>query len=208
MRDFSKLIPELMARAKMNQVQFAAAIGVTQGTVSRWVKGSIPEPGQQEAIAMFERSKFGGGPDGLSYNVRVDGRVGAGAIIEPDAEQVPPEGLYEIEAPFPVPPGSRAFEIVGDSMRPRYEPGDVIITWHQIADAAEIVGREAIVQTIEGRRYLKRVHSGRRRSTFDLHSQNGLPPIEGVHIEWAAAIGAVIPSGQWLPVKRAGRAHL
>lgn len=206
MRDFSKLVPELISRAKMNQAQFGKAVGVSQGTVSRWTKGSIPEPGQQEAIEMFERERFGSkSPEGLSYRVKVDGRVGAGAVIEPDAEQVPPDGLYEIEAPFPVPPGSHAFEIIGDSMRPRYEPGDVIVCWRQFANPAEIVGREAVVQTIEGRRYLKRIRGGRRRATFDLHSHNGQPPIEGVKLEWAAAVGAVIPSGGWLPVKKTAR---
>lgn len=202
MRNFTKFVPDLMARAKMTQAQFGLEVGATQGTVSRWIrKGAVPKPHQQEAIENFAARLEGRPASDKPYRVKVDGRVGAGAVIEPDAEDLPPDGLYEIDAPFPVPLGSHAFEIVGDSMRPRYEPGDVIVCWRQISNPSELVGKEAIVQTDDGKRFLKRVRHGRHRNTFDLHSHNGQPPIEGVRLEWAAAIGAILPSGVWLPVQ-------
>ena len=69
----------------------------------------------------------GVGEGGSSTAVRVVGRIGAGAEILPEFEQIPPEGLFEIELPFPLPPDSVAFAVEGDSMWPRYDSGDVVI---------------------------------------------------------------------------------
>ncbi|HET6377928.1 MAG TPA: S24 family peptidase [Methylocella sp.] len=128
--------------------------------------------------------------------VRVAGRIGAGAEILPEFEQVPPDGLYEIEVPFPIPPGAIAFEVEGDSMWPRYDPGDVVICWRQGNDAHEVIGWEAAVRTSDGKRYLKRIQKGAVSGTFDLESHNA-PPIRGVQIDWAAEIKGVVRSGQW-----------
>ena len=128
--------------------------------------------------------------------VRVVGRIGAGAEILPEFEQIPPEGLYEIEVPFPVPADAIAFQVEGDSMWPRYDPGDVIICWRQGNNVDEVIGWEAAVRTLDGRRYLKRIQRGSESGTFDLESHNAAP-IRGVRIEWAAEIKSVVRSGQW-----------
>ncbi|WP_245276394.1 S24 family peptidase [Methylocapsa aurea] len=128
--------------------------------------------------------------------VRVVGRIGAGAEILPEFEQIPPEGLYEIEVPFPIAPDAIAFQVEGDSMWPRYDSGDVIICWRQGANADEVVGWEAAVRTADGKRYLKRIQRGSVAGTFDLESHNAAP-IRSVQIEWAAEIQGVVRSGQW-----------
>lgn len=127
---------------------------------------------------------------------RVVGRIGAGAEILPEIEQIPAEGLYEIEVPFPIPSSSIAFEVAGDSMFPRYDSGDVILCWREGADAEEVIGWEAAVRTADGKRYLKRIRRGMLPGTFDLESHNA-PPIRGVLLEWAAQIQAVVRAGQW-----------
>lgn len=139
--------------------------------------------------------------------VAVMGRIGAGAEILPDDEQVPPEGLYEIETPFPLPEDAIAFEVVGESMWPRYDPGDIIICWRQGSHAESVLGWEAAVKTAEGTRYLKRVLRGAKPGLFDLESHNA-PPIRGVGLEWVAAIQSVIRSGQWQKLSEAGRKNL
>src|SRR5690606_6270623 len=136
--------------------------------------------------------------------VAVMGRIGAGAEITPDDEQVPPEGLYEIETPFPLPDDAIAFEVIGESMWPRYDPGDIIICWRQGSNAEDVLGWEAAVKTSEGARYLKRVLRGARSGLFDLESHNA-PPIRGVGLVWVAAIQSVIRSGQWQKLSEAGR---
>ncbi len=128
--------------------------------------------------------------------VQVVGRIGAGAEILPEFEQIPPEGLYEIEVPFPIANDAIAFQVEGDSMWPRYDPGDVIICWRQGTNVDEVIGWEAAVRTADGKRYLKRIQRGGTSGTFDLESHNAAP-IRGVRIEWAAEIKGVVRSGQW-----------
>lgn len=138
----------------------------------------------------------GVGEPNPAHRVRVVGRIGAGAEILPEFEQIPPEGLYEIEVPFPISADAIAFQVEGDSMWPRYDPGDVIICGREGADADDIIGWEAAVRTADGKRYLKRVQRGAVAGTFDLESHNAAP-IRSVRIEWAAEIQWVVRSGQW-----------
>lgn len=139
--------------------------------------------------------------------VAVMGRIGAGAEIVPEEEQIPTEGLYEIETPFPLPDDAIAFEVHGESMWPRYDDGDIIICWRQGVVVEEVLGWEAAVKTSSGRRYLKRVLRGADVGTYDLESHNA-PPIRGVKIEWIAAIQSVIRSGQWRKLTPSARQKL
>jgi phage repressor protein C with HTH and peptisase S24 domain len=138
----------------------------------------------------------GVGDGSSSAPIRVMGRIGAGAEILPEFEQIPPEGLFEIELSFPLPPESVAFAVEGDSMWPRYDSGDVVICGKPESDAAAIAGLEAAVRTSDGKRYLKTIRRGPKAGTFDLESHNA-PPIRGVGIEWAARILMILPGSQW-----------
>ncbi len=138
----------------------------------------------------------GVGDPNAGTEVKVVGRIGAGAEILPEYEQIPEDGLFEISVPFATPADTIAFEVEGDSMWPRYDSGDVVICWRQSEDAENVVGREAAVRTRDGRRYLKRVRRGALAGTYDLESHNAAP-IRGVEVIWAAAIQAVVRAGQW-----------
>jgi phage repressor protein C with HTH and peptisase S24 domain len=147
-----------------------------------------------------------GGPEPGNL-VKILGRIGAGAEILPEFEQIPAEGLFEITVPFSIPEDSIAFAVEGESMWPRYDSGDVIICWRQSEDAANVVGREAAVRTRDGRRYLKRVRRGVVAGTYDLESHNAAP-IRNVEIVWAAAIQAVVRSDQWQRISRVEKPSL
>ena len=143
----------------------------------------------------------GPGPNVTASPLRVVGRIGAGAEILPEFEQIPPDGLYEdgvheIELALPLPSDSIAFTVEGDSMWPRYNAGDIVICDHGEHDPALITGREAAVRTRDGKRYLKTIRPGAVRGTFDLESHNA-PPIRDVAIEWASPILMIIPAGRW-----------
>lgn len=134
-------------------------------------------------------------------DVPVVGRIGAGAEILPEFEQVPPDGLYQVEVMVPISGGSVAFEVEGDSMYPRYDHGDIVICTEGGAAFESLVGREAAVKTADGRRYLKRIIRSDIPGAFDLVSHNA-DTIRGVHLEWASPIDHVIRSGRWRRMTR------
>jgi transcriptional regulator with XRE-family HTH domain len=147
--------------------------------------------GQRELISADESNPV----------VSVVGRIGAGQEILPEFEQLPPEGLFQIEVPFPVPPNTLAFEVDGDSMWPRYDPGDVVLCWKEGVNAAEVIGWEAAVMTDKGQRYLKRIMQGSKTKLFNLESFNA-PVIRDVRLKWISKVQAVVRAGEWRQIGR------
>src|ERR1700674_469023 len=135
--------------------------------------------------------------DYLELNsVPIMGRVGAGATIEPEHEQVPPEGLGEVELPFPIAEETIAFEVIGDSMLPKYENGDVIVVYRdQRHPLSSFYGEEAAVRLKTGERYLKSIERGKSAPLVNLTSFNA-KPINGVKLEWIGEICVILPRGQ------------
>jgi len=146
----------------------------------------------------------GEGPQEQKNVIPVMGFIGAGAEIMPEFEQVPPEGLFEIEAPFPISEDAIAFEVQGDSMWPRYDAGDVVVCWRFSISPEEVIGWEAAVRTSDGRRFLKRVLKGSISGTFDLESYNA-PTLRGVHLSWVGQVNAVIRATDWRANNRHAR---
>ncbi|MGO4337815.1 helix-turn-helix transcriptional regulator [Labrys sp. KB_33_2] len=131
----------------------------------------------------------GGSPTGEgTYQVPVMGYIGAGGEIMPEFEQVPPEGLDQIDLPFPVPPQIIGLGVKGISMMPAYKDGDAVLVWKDQKMATEhYLGEEAAVRTSDGRRFLKELQRGTDRGAYNLHSYNA-PLIENVGIEWVGEI--------------------
>jgi phage repressor protein C with HTH and peptisase S24 domain len=128
--------------------------------------------------------------------VTVVGMIGAGAVIEPEFEQVPEGGLYEVELPYGVPGDLVAFQVEGDSMMPRYDEGDVILVWKEQKRSLEsFYGKEAAVRTRDGRRYIKTILYGKTPNTVNLQSFNA-KLIEGVRLEWIGEIYSTIRADQ------------
>ena len=128
-----------------------------------------------------------------SSSLKIVGRIGAGAEILPEFEQLPPEGLYDIDVGLPLSPDTIAFVVEGDSMWPRYNAGDVVVCSDAEHDPAMITGREAAVRTGDGKRFLKTIRRGSGKNTYDLESHNA-PPIRGVVIAWASPILMMMPN--------------
>src|SRR5438477_12733588 len=165
----------------------ARAMGVRPGAVSEVLSG----------IRLIKASEIAPIMEYLELNsVPIMGRVGAGAVIEPESEQMPPEGLGEVELPFPISEETIAFEVAGDSMLPKYENGDVIVVYReQRHPVSSFYGEEAAVRLKTGERYLKTIGRGKSSTLVNLTSFNA-KPINGVKLEWIGEICVTLPRGQ------------
>lgn len=135
----------------------------------------------------------------LSDIVRVVGRIGAGALIEPDVEQVPTGGLFRARAKelLMVPSEAMGFLVVGDSMFTIAADGDLIVCPRQLTNVEEFINAEVALQTVEGRRYIKRVRAGSESGLYNLESRNSSAVIEDVQIDWVAKIASIVKAGEW-----------
>src|ERR1700759_2710581 len=105
-------IEKALERTGKSKGGLAKAMGVRPGAVSEVLSG----------IRLIKASELAPIMEYLGLNsVPIMGRVGAGAIIEPEYEQVPPEGLGEVELPFPISGETIAGEGAGDVRLPKYE---------------------------------------------------------------------------------------
>jgi repressor LexA len=195
-----KMIERGLEKTGKSKGGLAAAMGVRPGAVSEILAG----------IRLIKASEISPIMEYLALNsVPIMGRVGAGATIEPEYEQVPPEGLGDVELPFPIDEEIIAFEVAGDSMLPKYENGDIILVYReQRHPLSNFYGEEAAVRLKSGERYLKTIERGKAPTLVNLTSFNA-KPINGVKLEWIGEICVTLPRGQIsrLRAKAAARAR-
>jgi transcriptional regulator with XRE-family HTH domain len=186
-------IRAIMRANGWTQQQFAEAMGVAQSTVNRWLTGSEPEGHRRDRIVETYEQIVQGGPQARTgWIIPVMGYLGAGAAVEPDFEQVPPEGLDQVELPFPLPAEMIGFRVRGSSMLPVYKDGTIIVVFRDQKKPLEaFYGEEAAVRTADGRRFIKTIMRG-QGDVVNLFSWNA-PPIESVRLEWIGEIFAVLP---------------
>jgi repressor LexA len=182
-----KAIKRGLAKPDKTKGGLAVAMGVRPGAISEIFSGERQIKAQEIQPII----------DYLELNsVKVMGRIGAGAVIEPEFEQVPPEGLFTVELPFPIPEETIAFEVSGPSMMPKYENGDVIVVYRdQRHPLASFYGEEAAVRLKTGQRYLKTIERGKSSTLVNLNSFNA-DPIKNVRLEWIGEIFVTLPRGQ------------
>lgn len=190
------IVQSILDGTGWTQAELADRLDTTQVTVSRWLSGAEPRGDMRDKIRELagELGIIDEPPRTGSAMVPVMGFIGAGAEIEPEYAQIPPEGLEQVEVPFALPDDVFALKVVGTSQRPIYNDGDIILVRQQPRRTIDrMIGDAVALQTSDGKRYVKHVMRGRKRGTYTLLSYND-DPIEDVHVVWASEIVGIVPA--------------
>lgn len=134
---------------------------------------------------------------GQAAMVPVLGNIGAGGeilfTIDIDLET---NGIHQFPM-VPRPPLTTgrlmALSVVGSSMLPKYEDGEIIyVRRDHDGILPEYIGRYCAVRTAEGGTFLKILTRGSKPNLYTLRSLNA-PDMEDVAVEWASPVLFVMP---------------
>ncbi|GEP09863.1 hypothetical protein MMMDOFMJ_0136 [Methylobacterium gnaphalii] len=131
------------------------------------------------------------------------GRIGAGGSIDTSSWQSEPGIEYEIETVGRFPDAVIAYQVVGESMLPIYEPDTVILCRSHTRDVSSYIGKRVALGTVEHGRQLKVLLEGSADRRYDLESINRtVATMRNVEVEWAARICGIIPADEWHLIER------
>jgi repressor LexA len=122
--------------------------------------------------------------------VPLAGKIGAGGEVSYQSDD---DGFEMVDRPPSAIGNIIALEVLGDSMLPKYEAGDIIyISQDDIGPPEKHVGEYCAVRLREGGTYLKLVAQGRDDRHFTLRSLNA-GDMENVEVEWATRVLFIMP---------------
>jgi transcriptional regulator with XRE-family HTH domain len=136
---------------------------------------------------------------GAGLKVPVVGKIGAGGEVlfslDPDAE-LNDDAVQMVPRPPLVSGRLMALEVVGSSMLPKYEDGEIIYCRAPLGNnghvPADAIGSYCAVRTADGGTYLKVLTRGSQEERFTLRSLNA-PDMENVEVIWASRVLFVMP---------------
>lgn len=182
--EFDELVRRALKVSGKKQADFAAVIGVSQATVSKWLSGKAkPEVHHWLAVKAF-LAHHGEGHEGVIPTVPLVGVVGAGATVTP----LEGDGALDyVEPAFAMPEGTVCVQVRGNSMYPRYFDKEIIYYRAEPQAPANVLGKECVVKLADGRMMVKVIRKGSSPDLFTLESWNA-PAIEDVRIDYAAPV--------------------
>lgn len=201
---------ELANAGRGSKGRLAKHLGVRPDAITRMLN---TEPGKEqrrveahELLLMREFFKQSDDhPRDVGMNIPLMGFLGGGAIIEPDYEQVPLDGLEQVWVPFEVPDDLIAFEVRGSSMLPQFRDGTIIIVYREQRRALEsFYGEEAAVLTEDGRRFIKTIMRGSEDGSLVTLTSWNAEPIERVRLTWIGELFSVFPRATLRRVAKQG----
>jgi transcriptional regulator with XRE-family HTH domain len=193
--EIGRWLKNAMKLRDVTQIQLADRLGLRQNQISQMGRGERKISATEAIqIARILKVQLPGEETGL----RVMGYVGAGAEVIPIDDGDP---LAVVEVDFPVPRGSVAAIIRGDSMYPIFEDGDLVAYGGEPMPPERAIGATCVVQITDGRMLIKKVQRGTRMGLYTLTSANA-PDIEDVTLEWARAFVLRISRDYWRRAKR------
>lgn len=202
--DILAVVRQIKAKGRFNQSKLAKKLHVTQPTVSRWLKGVLPEIENVQAIIELARDLGIASPHGEEElqadaetqsrepMVRVVGYVGAGA--EAHFYAVSQGDLDEVEGPGNATSDTVAVEIKGTSAGIWYDRWLVFYDDVRRPVTQDLVNGPlpCVVGLANGQVLLKKIKRGSRPGRFNLVAADG-DLIEDAQIEWAAKVKAMRP---------------
>lgn len=135
--------------------------------------------------------------DAKRPTIAIAGRVGAGARI-PLFDAYEKGDGPQVEAPPQLAAkGVVAVEVVGDSMEPVYNAGDILFYTRDTADGVpdDVVGFKCVCEDMDGNTWVKQVRRGSAPGLFNLVSINpGADNQHDVRLKWAAKVKMHLPA--------------
>ena len=127
--------------------------------------------------------------DILGDEVPIVGKIGAGGSVI--YEDVGNEDT--IKRPPETPGILVGLEVAGESMLPKFDPGDIIFISRDTDGVdPQDIGAYCACRLVSGETYLKKLAKGSRPGFYTLRSLNG-SDLEDVELQWATPVRASIP---------------
>ncbi|MCB4863201.1 helix-turn-helix domain-containing protein [Sphingobium sp. PNB] len=183
-------IERAMNRKGFTKRSLSSAAGLSESMVRDLLKKTEnPGIGTLDAIAVALEMPI----EDLIGSERVPllGEVGAGGLIAyfNDGDQ------FELVPRPPLAPGRlMALRVKGESMLPKYEPGDIIYVRRDHEGVLpQYLGRHCAVHLTDGGTYLKILSAGTMAGRYTLRSLNAAD-MENVEVVWASPVLFTMPN--------------
>ncbi|MCK1585462.1 helix-turn-helix transcriptional regulator [Bradyrhizobium sp. 168] len=192
-------VPRILDATGWTQKELAKKIGVSQGTISKWMN-ETQSPNTKQWDGVLDLIRRDGRLTDLAQELEpsasadVVGQVGAGSKIDDFYDDE--GGSTQVALPFPAFGEFISFEVLGDSMLPKYEPGEVVVVWkNQRRSTESFIGELCVVRLETGERYLKKLATGSRPGLYRLESFNSSPIVDAA-VSWVGEVMATVPAKQ------------
>jgi len=195
-RDYQYHLRTLRQRRKLSLAAVAEKAGTSPQQVARlesgerkmtreWAERLAPALGVSPVELLFPELA-----SPVAAEVPIFGYAGAREAVDV-LEDGQHTAIDRLQLPS-VADGHAAIIVRGESMRPVYNPGDILLfrspsvrPW----PLEQVLGRDCVVVTEQGRAYVKRTRQGREAGVVDLISYNpAVEPIYDVRLRWAAPV--------------------
>jgi len=206
-----------LIEAGWTQAALAERLFTTPQSVSRWVNNEREPSGPAKALIREVALEAGLLEEpAVRSSIPIMGYVGAGGEVDPDYEQVPPDGLEQVElseaaaalvAAIGEPIG---FRVRGGSMYPRFNDGDVLVVDNSRPWSIDnLIGEEAVVRIDTedgGKRLVKTIRPGSLRFCYNLESiDRAYATMENARIVWASPVDVIVRRSALSRIAPAGR---
>lgn len=191
---FGRRLRALRVTLGMSQVELARRISRHQTAIGPYERDEYEPPRDvvEKLALVLETSPeylyFGRSP--LQIALPVVGRIGRAGLLEPAAE--PTMELVQLRDQQ-----LRGFRVRDDSMAPVFRPGQLALALSGAGEApAPLLGRDALVELLDGRVLLRRLLPSSDPDRFDLAAYNA-PLLPMVVVQEARSIVGILWPEAW-----------